>query len=167
MKEYDAFINAVGVASGNTSIAMLVLLFIFVPLIFGFMACFRVIPREQEFREKEKEIALDTLATLLLRVRDHHLEAIDQGGIIPILAEEMVHAVAYSNYQIILEKEHDKDNPHAEDSHNRSLYRKLEPDDPSVHREFFGKVYLYRHQHKLRLSKEALLRSASSDNMAV
>eukprot|EP01040_Poterioochromonas_malhamensis_P012603 gene12603-13796_t len=101
----DALINAVGVASGNTSIAMLLLLFISVPLVFGFMACCRVIPKEQEFREKEKSIVLDTLATVLLRIRDKHYEALDPCGTAANLAEELIIATNFSYYEA---KEEDK-----------------------------------------------------------
>jgi hypothetical protein len=91
----DALLNAVGVASGNTSIAMLLLLFFCVPLVFGLMACCRRIPREQEYPEKDKQRTLDTLATLILRHRDAHYEAIKPTSELGKVTQELLRATVY------------------------------------------------------------------------
>mmetsp|Transcript_12931 Transcript_12931/g.13968 ORF Transcript_12931/g.13968 Transcript_12931/m.13968 type:complete len:954 (+) Transcript_12931:39-2900(+) len=141
----DALINAVGVASGNTSIAMLLLLFISVPLVFGFMACCRVIPKEQEFREKEKSIVLDTLATVLLRIRDKHYEALDPCGTAANLAEELIIATNFSYYEA---KEEEKKIDTPGSSKNLSPIRQVSKQKSfrnfKQQRDLLGKEYLYR-----------------------
>ncbi len=141
----DALINAVGVASGNTSIAMLLLLFISVPLVFGFMACCRVIPKKQEFREKEKTIVLDTLATVILRIRDKHYEALDPCGTAANLAEELIIATNFSYYEA---KEEEKKIDTPGSSKNLSPIRQVSKQKSfrnfKQQRDLLGKEYLYR-----------------------
>lgn len=165
----DALINAVGVASGNTSIAMLLLLFVSVPLIFGFMACCRVIPKEQEFREKEKVIVLDTLATVLLRIRDKHYEALDPCGTVANLAEELIIATNFSYYE---EEEEDKKKNNHKSSNNSQSVKSSRPVNLRQgskqksfrnfkhQRSLFGKERLYRTLAETSCRLPSLQRSA-------
>jgi hypothetical protein len=143
--QYDAFLNAVGVASGNTSIAMLILLFLCVPIVFGIIACCRQIPIPQEYSEKPKEKTLDTLATLILRIRDDHYEGIAKDSEISKIAEEMVKAVTYSNRGILLH------NLKQQNNNEKVSFKVLKQEDSQIsHRELLGKTYIYRHKQDHR-----------------
>jgi hypothetical protein len=156
--KYDVLIDAIGIASGNTSIAILVLLFICFPIVIVVMACCRVYPRGLEYNEKEKNRVLDTLATLILRVRDDHYEGVTKNGTISEVAEEMVKAVAYSNNRLISESakeddENDFDNNFSTKSNGlrRAHSVTLTEDDIEEHKGYLGRVYLYRHQRPNRV----------------
>lgn len=68
-----ALLNAAGVATGNASIAMLVLMIALLPLIYTLLAIFHQVPEPSEYSERQRAIALDTFSTALLRTRDHRL----------------------------------------------------------------------------------------------
>jgi hypothetical protein len=100
----DSILNAIGVASGNTSIAILVLLFVCVPTVIFFRALLKVVPMEQEYSQKDKMRTLDSLATLILRARDNDFDGIrlEKNPIIDI-TEELIDAVGASNEAIVAE----------------------------------------------------------------
>jgi hypothetical protein len=145
---YSAFLNAVGVASGNTSIAILVLMFLLVPLCFAMMACCRIIPRKQEYKESEKQRTLDTLATMILRSRDHYYEGVKPKGLVSQLAGEMIEAVKYSNY--CLKKEVEEESSPVKKSFFRNFSSfdlvEKEDDEPTSkeQRQLLGSIVIYR-----------------------
>jgi hypothetical protein len=145
---YSAFLNAVGVASGNTSIATLVLMFFLVPLCFGMMACCRMIPRKQEYKESEKQRTLDTIATMILRSRDHYYEGVKPKGVISQLTDEMVEAVKYSNYCVQNEEQEAKSLLKKSFFRNFSSFDMVErEDDESMskeQRQLLGSMVIYR-----------------------
>lgn len=164
----DALINAVGVASGNTSIAMLVMLLISVPLVFGFMACCRVIPKEQEYREKEKTIVLDTLATVLLRIRDKHYEAIDPLGTAANLTEELILAANFSRYEVQMKKDDKTGATNGTEERSSKSFKLMREASKQKSfrnfqqkREYLGSELLYRalpeHSSRLNLSPQKSL----------
>lgn len=152
----DALLNAIGVASGNTSIAMLILLFVCVPSVILTMALCKATPKEQEFSDKEKERTLDSLATLILRVRDENYEGIPNGKetVIAGITEELVSAVKYSNRSVLLEKGLVED--WDEEVLNRQSSVQSVEFDPLHHRELLGKVLIYPHEHHDKSSGEDL-----------
>jgi hypothetical protein len=145
---YSAFLNAVGVASGNTSIAILVLMFLLVPLCFALMACCRIIPRKPEYKDSEKQRTLDTLATVILRSRDHYYEGVKPKGVVSQLTDEMVEAVKYSNYCV------QKEEQEAKSPLKKSFFRNFssfdmverEDDEPTSkeQRHLLGSMVIYR-----------------------
>jgi hypothetical protein len=157
---YSAFLTAVGVASGNTSIATLVLMFFLVPLCFGMMACCRMIPRKQEYKESEKQRTLDTLATMILRSRDHYYEGVKPKGFVSQLAGEMIEAVKYSNYCVKKEVENEKP------SLSKSIFRNFssfdmvekEDDEPTSkeQRQLLGSMVIYRRLNQKDEEKDKL-----------
>jgi hypothetical protein len=145
---FDTLIDAIGIASGNTSIAVLLLLFICFPIVIVVMACCRVYPRSLEFSDKEKLRTLDTLATLILRIRDDQDEGVTKNGTISEVAGEMMKAVAYSNHKLISESpkdEHDLDN-NAHAKHHLNGVQTLTEDEIEEHKGYLGRVYIYRHR---------------------
>jgi hypothetical protein len=168
--EYDTLINAIGIASGNTSIAILLLMFLCFPIVIVIMACCRVYPRSLEFSEKEKHRVLDTLATLVLRIRDDHDEGVTQNGTISEVVEEMMKAVAYSNRKLLLAKsmeEADEDQQRdVKIKKSKSLRFKaiqstytLTENDIEEHKGYLGRVYLHRHRPLARVGVDAGSRS--------
>jgi hypothetical protein len=166
--EYDTLINAIGIASGNTSIAILLLMFLCFPIVIVIMACCRVYPRSLEFSEKEKHRVLDTLATLILRIRDDHNEGVTQNGTISEVADEMVKAVAYSNRKLLLANS--REEVEEQEDQKRSISMKkskslrfkaipsmytLTENDIQEHKGYLGRVYLYRHRPQARVGVDA------------
>jgi hypothetical protein len=143
----DALLNAIGVASGNTSIAILLLMFVCVPTVILIMAFCKAIPREQEYSDKEKARTLDTFATLILRVRDEHYEGIniDEKNIVAQITDELIDAVKVSNRGVITES--GKFNNEEFLRPNESF---MTQNDPIHHRELLGKVLIYKHERKSR-----------------
>jgi hypothetical protein len=167
---YDVLIDAIGIASGNTSIAILVLIFVCFPIVILMMACCRVYPRSLEYHEKEKRRTLDTLATLILRIRDEHYEGIAKNGTISNVAEEMMKAVAYSNNKLISESSK-AENQRIGAVKSKSLRFKstrsifaLTEDELAEHRGYLGRIYVYRHRKPNRKgdSSSVLQRSRSN-----
>jgi hypothetical protein len=167
---YDVLIDAIGIASGNTSIAILVLIFVCFPIVILLMACCRVYPRSLEYHEKEKRRTLDTLATLILRIRDEHYEGIKRNGTISEVAEEMMKAVAYSNNKLISESSK-AESQRIGAVKSKSLRFKSTPsvfaiseDDLAEHRGYLGRIYIYRHRKPNRKgdSSSVLQRSRSN-----
>jgi hypothetical protein len=145
---YSAFLNAVGVASGNTSIAILVLMFLLVPLCFAMMACCRIIPRKQEYKESEKQRTLDTLATMILRSRDQYYEGVKPKGLVSQLAGEMIEAVKYSNYCVKKEVEEESSPVKKSFFRNFSSFDLVEKEDDEPtskeQRQLLGSMVIYR-----------------------
>lgn len=112
------------------------------------MAICKATPREQEFSEKEKSRTLDSLATLILRVRDENYEGIPNGKetIVSGITDELVAAVKFSNRSVLLEKGL-VDDLNEEVLHGQSSLRSADF-DPLHHRELLGKVLIYPHEHK-------------------
>jgi hypothetical protein len=145
----DAFLNAVGVASGNTSIAMLLLLFICVPIVFTVMALCRPIPIPLEYTENQKKTTLDTLATLILRVRDEHYEGIDEKSTITKVAEELIDAVKESERALMI---HHTKSFYGTDASRSPDFKKSMQDIKAAfqeesQRDLLGRVHIYRHKH--------------------
>eukprot|EP01031_Cornospumella_fuschlensis_P030791 gene30791-37200_t len=69
----QAILNAAGIATGNASLFMLALFIALVPVIYIFLAILHRVPEKGEYSDKQKGNALDTFATVLLRVRDDKL----------------------------------------------------------------------------------------------
>ncbi|RYH13877.1 hypothetical protein EON65_34630, partial [archaeon] len=69
----QAILNAAGIATGNASLFMLGLFIALVPVIYIMLACLHRVPEKGEYSDKQKGNALDTFATVLLRIRDERL----------------------------------------------------------------------------------------------
>lgn len=87
---YSAALNAVGVASGNSSIAMLFLLIITMPILYITLAIIRQIPPPPEYSDRQTRFALETLATLLLRLRDGKTDGLRENGVLAAILRELI-----------------------------------------------------------------------------
>lgn len=86
------FINAIGVASGNTSIAMIVFLFLMLPVLYIILAVISQIPSKEEYSHDEKQDAMELLSIILLRLRDGKSRGIKRRGVLAGLAKELMSA---------------------------------------------------------------------------
>ena len=106
-------------------------------------------------------MVLDTLATLILRIRDRRFEAIEQKGSLVDLTEEIVQAVAYSNYRSQLEVQTKATSPPGETGSGYQPvvpssvsvssswnYHRLEKEEREGHRQMVGKILV---NEKIRL----------------
>eukprot|EP01039_Chlorochromonas_danica_P004934 gene4934-5417_t len=94
MTQDAAFLNAVGVASGNSSIAMLVFMIVLLPVIYTLLAIFQQVPEQDEYSERQRQIALDTFSAALLRIRDHKLDPHRQE-----VLDKLYHELVYVLYE--------------------------------------------------------------------
>jgi hypothetical protein len=142
--QLDALTSAIGISSGNTSIALLVLVFVVAPIVILIRAYCVELPREQEYSQKEKYKTLDTLATLLLRVRDERYEGLSarEKTNIAAITEEMIQAIRYSNHVILSES----------GKFSEEYLRSME--ETIKHRQLLGKSLIYRHTKLLKPIEE-------------
>lgn len=82
-----AFQNAVGIAMGNTSVAMTIFALVVIPLILYWLSVTGFNPPKEEYSKKDKEKAVSELALLLLRARDGKLDGQRDGAAISALAQ--------------------------------------------------------------------------------
>jgi hypothetical protein len=86
----DALLNAVGVAMGNTSLAVPFVVFLCLPIIYILLVIIQQVPPPAEYSKDEKDQALETFATLLLRMRDGKTRGIKQQGVLISLTKELI-----------------------------------------------------------------------------
>jgi len=80
MLPYDAMFNAIGVAGGNIGIAVPVIMFCCLPLLYAWLKLTGNVQAQPEYEKLEKEAALDLLALQLLRIRDGRVRGMKKGG---------------------------------------------------------------------------------------
>lgn len=104
---------------------------------------------------------LDTLATVLLRIRDKHYEAVDPRGTAANLAEELILATNFSYYEEQMEEQ--RQNNKGLNPNNLKTMHDVPKQAKSFHsfkqqREFLGKELLYRalpdHSSRLNISPQ-------------
>lgn len=90
---WNAFLNAVGIASGNSSIAMIFILLISLPFLYLGLACIRQIPPPEEYSERQRKLTLDAFSTLLLRIRDQNYTGVKKTGTLSSIVKELMIAL--------------------------------------------------------------------------
>jgi hypothetical protein len=90
--DFSAFFDAVGIASGNTSLAVPVLSCILLPLLYVFLILVKLAPPQKEYNKLEKDQALDILSLLLLRLRDGKTRGVKKNGVLMYLTKELIDA---------------------------------------------------------------------------
>ncbi len=88
----DAMLNAVGVAMGNTSLAVPFVVFLCLPFIYIILVIIKQVPPPEEYSNEEKDEALQTFATLLLRMRDGKTRGIKSNGVLVQMTKELITA---------------------------------------------------------------------------
>jgi hypothetical protein len=92
MTPYDSMFNAIGVAGGNIGIAVPLIMFFCLPLMYGWMKITGTVQPQPEYEKIEKEAALDLLALQLLRIRDGRVRGMKVGGELLKVGKELVSA---------------------------------------------------------------------------
>ncbi len=92
-----ALINAVGVAVGNTSLAVPFIVIMCLPFIYMILVLIKQVPPPDEYSKDEKEEAIETLATLLLRMRDGKTRGVKANGVLVTLTKELISAAKEEN----------------------------------------------------------------------
>ncbi len=85
-------LNAVGVAMGNTSLAVPFVVFLCLPFIYIILVIIKQVPPPEEYSNEEKDEALQTFATLLLRMRDGKTRGIKSNGVLVQMTKELITA---------------------------------------------------------------------------
>ncbi len=88
----STLLNALGVASGNTSLAMTLFFFAVLPVLYLILAVLSQIPPKEEYSVEEKEQATELLSIILLRIRDGKSRGIQKSGVLTKLAHELMAA---------------------------------------------------------------------------
>jgi hypothetical protein len=82
-----AFVTAVGVASGNVQIFVPIVMFGLLPFLYFVLVAVRQVPPKEEYRKDDKQIAVEILGLLLLRIRDGKTRGIKRNGVLQALAK--------------------------------------------------------------------------------
>lgn len=89
---FNAFFNALGIASGNTQLAVPLIVVLLLPMLYGFLNMINYIPAKEEYNKLEKEEAIDILALILLRLRDGKSRGVKPKGVLMTLTKELIAA---------------------------------------------------------------------------
>jgi hypothetical protein len=90
--QFSAFLNAIGIASGNTQLAVPLTVCFLLPLVYLVLVAMRQAPPKEEYTNREKQQALEILSILLLRLRDGKSRGIRKNGVLIQLTEELIRA---------------------------------------------------------------------------
>eukprot|EP01031_Cornospumella_fuschlensis_P026086 gene26086-31499_t len=89
---FSALLTAFGVASGNVQLFLPVCVLFALPLLYFSLMVVKQLPPKDEYVEREKAEVLETLAILLLRLRDGKTRGLRRGGVLQGLGVEMIKA---------------------------------------------------------------------------
>jgi outer membrane biosynthesis protein TonB len=90
--QFSAFLNAIGIASGNTQLAVPLTVCFLLPLVYLVLVIMRQAPPKEEYTNREKQQALEILSILLLRLRDGKSRGVRKNGVLIQLTEELIKA---------------------------------------------------------------------------
>lgn len=90
--ESDAFLNAVGIATGNTSLAVPTIVLVALPLIYLVLVFIHQVPPKEEYTKIEKWQAIEIFSLLLLRMRDGKTRGLKPRGVLMQLTKELIAA---------------------------------------------------------------------------
>lgn len=88
----DSLMNAAGVASGNVSLIVPLIVLAFLPFMYFWLTITGNVQSKPEYEEQELDSALQLLALQVLRIRDNHLRGMKKDGLLITLTREMVHS---------------------------------------------------------------------------
>jgi len=137
---FTAFINALGIASGNTQLAVPLTVIFLLPLVYFLLIAMNQAPPKEEYNNREKTQALEILSILLLRLRDGKSRGIRKNGILMQLTNELIKAAKEeSGYPDSDDDadEDDEDDEEEEDSDNEADEEdnKKKQKSKSIHRK--------------------------------
>lgn len=88
----SALFSALGIASGNTSLAVPIVVMAILPLLYLLLVAIRQVPPKEEYSDPEKDQAIEILSILMLRLRDGKTRGVKKGGILMKLTQELITA---------------------------------------------------------------------------
>lgn len=92
-KPIDAIFNAVGIATGNTSIVVPIVCIICLPILFLYLQLSSRTPPKEEYSKSELFAAEQALALIMLRIRDGKHRGVKKDSILTTLTADLVSAV--------------------------------------------------------------------------
>lgn len=97
LSNVDAFNNAIGIASGNTSAYMPVIVLLLLPLIYVLLRIFNVPLPKEEYGEEEYKRVGQLVMKSLLRASDRKTRGMKKNGVIMQLAKELQRVDMYGS----------------------------------------------------------------------
>lgn len=88
----SAFFNALGIASGNTQLAVPLAVLALLPVLYILLVAVRKVPPKEEYTNLEKDQAIEILSILLLRIRDGKTRGVKSKGVLLNLTKELIAA---------------------------------------------------------------------------
>lgn len=93
--EFETILNAIGVASGNTSIAMIGLFLILMPILYYLMVILDEVPPKPEYSDRELHEALRVISLVVLRAKDGNTIGLPANSVVKKFVNEIVNAADY------------------------------------------------------------------------
>jgi hypothetical protein len=93
----NSFMNAVGIASGNVSAMIPVVLFVLLPAVYIWLSITGNVKQKAEYEETETDATLKLLALQILRIRDNKLRGLRRRGQLYSIAGELIYAAKYAD----------------------------------------------------------------------
>lgn len=88
----SAFLNALGIATGNTQLIVPFAVLVTIPLVYLFLVLINRVPPKEEYSPKEKEEVMEIVSIILLRLRDGKTRGIRKQGVLMRLTHELISA---------------------------------------------------------------------------
>jgi hypothetical protein len=128
--EFNAFLNALGIATGNTSLAVPATMIILLPVIYLILVLLRKNPPREEYNARDKNQALEVFSILLLRLRDGKSRGIKPTGVLSQLTKEIISAAKEESGFPDSDDEYDSDDEGGEgDKKIATVNAKVDSDD--------------------------------------
>ena len=105
----NAVINAAGIASGNASLILPLVMAGLLPLMYVWLTATGNVKPKPEYSEEDKQTALDYMALQVLRVRDKRVRGMKKNGILVQFGNELVKAVEEADGQPVDSDDSDDD----------------------------------------------------------
>lgn len=97
---FGTLLNALGVAIGNTSLAMMISLFAMLPFIYYVLIFLNHdVTTKEEYSSHKKKQAMEVFSTSLLRIRDNKVQGVRENGVLKLIFEELKDLADYENQQ--------------------------------------------------------------------
>ena len=93
---------ALGVASGNLSVTVPIVLAILLPLVFLLLQCLDKVPLEDIYGKEDEEKALQVVAGMMLRLRDRRAVGLRPNSILQLWYSELTESAQVSLYRELM-----------------------------------------------------------------
>jgi hypothetical protein len=97
LTELDAVNNAIGIASGNTTTIVPVVVMLLLPFIYLWLKAFNIPMPVPEYSEEQKKDVVEFFITQLMRANDKKTRGMKKNGVLLRLVKELRHADMYGS----------------------------------------------------------------------